>query len=41
MEEERDLYRVERYRREQDDARDELRRLQETVSGLRHDVERL
>ena len=41
MEEERDLDRLERYRREQDDARDELRRLQETVSDLRHDMERL
>ena len=41
IEEERDLDRLERYRRERDDARDELRRLQETVSDLRHDVERL
>ena len=41
MEEERDLDRLEGYRREQDDARDELRRFQETVSDLRHDVERL
>ena len=41
MEEERDLDRLERYRRERDDARDELRRFQETVSDLRHDVERL
>ena len=29
MEEERDLDRLERYRRERDDARDELQRLQE------------
>ena len=41
MEEERDLDRLEGYRRERDDARDELRRFQETVSDLRHDVERL